>query len=199
MVIGTNSDGLNGKRDSLNKTIEEIAPSVLMIQETKFSSKGRFKAKNYEIFEQIRTQKGGDGFLTAVHEDLSPVLVGDGSSDDVEILVVEAEISEHRIRFINGYGPQEKAPVEDRIKFYARLEEEIVLSMISGCLTCIELDANAKLGPQIIPGDPHARTENGELLLGVIERNNLTICNSSQLSTGIITRRKLPLTGSRKV
>ena len=77
MVIGTNSDGLNGKRDSLNKTIEEIAPSVLMIQETKFSSKGRFKAKNYEIFEQIRTQKGGGGLLTAVHEDLSPVLVGD--------------------------------------------------------------------------------------------------------------------------
>ena len=195
VIIGTNSDGLNQKSDSLHKTIEELMPSVFMIQETKFSRKGKFRANHYEIFEQIRTQKGGGGLLTGVHEDLSPVLVSDGSSDDIEILVVEADVSEHRVRFINGYGPQENANVDDRIKFFARLEEEIVLSKLNGCLTCVELDANAKLGPQVIPGDPHGRTDNGELLLGIIERNNLTVCNSSQLCTGVITRRKTTING----
>ena len=78
--------------------------------------------------------------------------MSDGSTDDIEIMVVEADISEHKIRFINGYGPQENAPVDERIKFFARLEEEIIISQISGCLTCVELDANAKLGPDVIIG-----------------------------------------------
>ena len=72
------------------------------------------------------------------------------------------------------------------------------MSKINGCLTCIELDANAKLGPEIIPGDPHCRTDNGELLLGIIERNNLTICNKSDKCTGLITRRRETVNGSEE-
>ena len=62
-IIGTNLDGLNQKSDSLHKTIEELMLSVFMIHETKFSRKGKFRANHYEIFEQIRTQKGGSGLV----------------------------------------------------------------------------------------------------------------------------------------
>ena len=195
IIIGVNSNGLNGKRDSLIKAVEELRPSAIMIQETKFVRKGTLKLEKFEIFEQIRSGKGGGGLLTGVHTDLSPILISDGSSEDIEILVVEASMSEKRVRLINGYAPQENDPVDDRISFFARLEEEIIMSKLSGCYTCVELDANSKLGPEIIPKDPHSRTDNGELLLGIIERNNLSICNSSEKCSGLITRKKVTING----
>ena len=71
IVIGTNADGLNGKRDSLYNTIEEVKPVAFLIQETKFSRKGTFKLENFEIFEQVRTHKGVGALLTGVQVDLS--------------------------------------------------------------------------------------------------------------------------------
>ena len=165
-----------------------------MVQETKYRRKGLFKAKSYEIFEQIRRGAGGS-LLTGVHKNLNPVLVSDGSEDEIEILVVQGEVSGKNIRFINGYGPQEYAASDDRIKFFARLEEEIILSKLNGCLTCVEMDANAKLGPAWITGDPHSQSPNGELLHAIIVRNNLSVCNALKNCEGVITRRKVTING----
>ena len=52
----------------------------------------------------------------------------------------------------------------------------------------IELDANTKLGSQIITGDHHEISENGKLLLEVAKNNNFIIVNSTKLCEGIITR-----------
>ena len=52
------------------------------------------------------------------------------------------------------------------------------------------MDANAKLGPSYIPGDPHAMTPNGALLAAIIERHNLIVCNASDKCSGTITRRR---------
>ena len=97
--------------------------------------------------------------MTAVHKALNPIMV----SEDVEgeeILVVEATISNTRqkIRFINGYGPQENENEEKRKNFYSRLDFEIKRAKISGTLICIEMDSNAKLGPYLIPDDPHPQS-----------------------------------------
>ena len=133
--------------------------------------------------------------LTGVHKNLNPVLVSDGLEDNIEIIVVQGEVNGKQIRFINGYGPQEYAASDDRIKFFARLEEEIVLSKLNGCMTCVEMDANAKLGSDSIKGDPHPQSQNGELLHAIIVRNNLSLCNNSKDCTGIITRRKQTIKG----
>ena len=53
-VIGINCNGLSGKRDSMTANLELLKPSIFFIQETKFMKKGSFKAKDYEIFENIR-------------------------------------------------------------------------------------------------------------------------------------------------
>ena len=73
-VVGSNADGLSCKKDSLLKNIEKLKPAVFMIQESKFRRKGLFKAKNYEIFEQIRSGAGGS-LLTGIHKNLNSVLV----------------------------------------------------------------------------------------------------------------------------
>ena len=108
-----------------------LKPSAFFVQETKFSRKGQFKLKNYEIFEYIRKSDGGS-ILTGVHNSLKPVIVSDGSDEEHEILVVEGELSEKNCRFINGYAPQEYSKTDKRIKFFARIEEEVVLAKLNG-------------------------------------------------------------------
>ena len=180
MVIGINCNGLSGKRDSLTANLDQLKPSIFFVQETKFMKKGLFKANNYEIFEYIRPT-GGGSILTGVHENLYPVLISDGSEDEIEILVVEGKIQDRNCRFINAYGPQESSEINQRLKFYARLEEEIIKAKMQNTMICLELDANAKLGNEIIENDPHEITPNGELLLGIIVRNNLIVCNGTTL------------------
>ena len=171
-----------------------LKPLAFLVQETKFVKKGLFKVKNFEIFESIRPS-GGGSILTGVHTSLNPIMVSDGCNEDVEILVVEGEIGGKKCRFFNGYGPQESAHIDKRIKFFAHLEEEVIKAKLQGALVCIELDANAKLGHNIIANDPHEKSSNGELFLGVIVRNNLIVGNASPLCNGLITRTRTTVNG----
>ena len=45
----------------------------------------------------------------------------------------------------------------------------------------IEIDANSKLGPDIITGDPHQISDNGKILSQIIEDHNLFLVNGSEL------------------
>ena len=197
IIIGINCNGLSGKRDSFIANLDILKPSVFFIQETKFMKKGLFKYKNCEIFECIR-KTGGGSILTGIDCSLNPILISDGSDDDTEILVVEGEIGDKKCRFINGYGPQECADIDKRIKFFSRLEEEVIKAALSGSMICIELDVNAKLGPNVIKEDPHQKSMNGELLLGVIKRNNLIVCNGTELCNGLLTRTRATVNGEEK-
>ena len=77
VVLGINCNGLSGKRNSLTANLDLLNPSVFFIQETKFMKKGLFKAKDFEIFKNIRST-GGGSILTGVHKQLNPVLISDG-------------------------------------------------------------------------------------------------------------------------
>ena len=46
----------------------------------------------------------------------------------------------------------------------------------------------SKLGPDLIPNDPHQQTKNGLILAGIISRQNLIIGNSLDNTKGLITR-----------
>ena len=69
-----------------------------------------------------------------------------------------------------------------------RLDQEVKSAMLAGTAVCIELDANSKLGPDIVPGDPDVKSRNGKLLEKVIDDNDLVVVNGTQLCTGLITR-----------
>ena len=54
------------------------------------------------------------------------------------------------------------------------------------------MDANSKLGPDFMKGDPHPQSDNGKILAGIIKRNALIVMNSSSKKCkGAITRRRM--------
>ena len=187
-IMGTNANGLKPKMESFYHNINKFKPSICTIQETKHNKVGIFKIPGYQTFEKLRNKKGGGGLLTSVDEDLNPVLVSN-CKDDIEILTVEAKLGDRKIRIINGYGPQEDDDVQDVLGFWQELEEEVIRGKDEGCFILIEMDANAKVGHTIIKGDPHKMSNNGKLLHDIIERRNLVIRNSLDLSSILLTCR----------
>ena len=55
----------------------------------------------------------------------------------------------------------------------------------------IELDCNAKLGKDIIKGDPHDMSGNGKILWDIIQRRSCTVVNSTEKCKGVITRSRM--------
>ena len=61
--------------------------------------------------------------MIGTHKKLESVLVSEGDQD-TEVLVVQSNISNNKIRFMTGYGPQENSDRNKISQFYARLDEE---------------------------------------------------------------------------
>ena len=184
-ILGSNAAGLLNKKESFLRNITVFHPSVYFIQESKVPRKGKVKHSDYVIFERIRKVGTGGGLLTAVHKNLNPVSVGDECEE--EVLVVQADILDKKVRFINAYGPQEDE-LEKSKAFLSKLDEEIKSAKVSGSLICMEMDANSKLGASIIPGDPKPQSKNGRLLMNIVNENGLIVVNGSDLCSGVITR-----------
>ena len=187
-ILGANAAGLFNKKESFLRNISLFNPGVFFIQESKARVKNKIVLNDYITFELLRNNSGGGGLLTAVHKSLNPISIN--CDNEEELLVVEAKLANNKVRFINGYGPQEKAAEDFRKSFYNQLDLEIKKSRLSGSLICIEMDSNAKLGPMIIPGDPKEQTENGKLLEKVVADNDLIVVNSTELCRGVITRHR---------
>ena len=171
-ILGNNANGLKAKIKSLKANIEFFKkPSCVTIQETKLRQGNLIKIEGYKIFEKNRTGFGG-GVLTAIIEELEPVLISDGDEDN-EILVVQAKVGKENIRVINAYAPQEDDDLQNIISFWHTLEKEIISAVDAGCFVLIQMDANAKVGSEVIKGDPNKQSDCEKLLLDVIERQNL--------------------------
>ena len=169
-ILGGNAAGLLNKKNSFLRNLSIFKPAAYLIQETKVNRKNQVLVDDYVIFEHVRKNNVGGGVLTAVHKALNPISVSD-EIDGEEIVVVEATFEDKRLRLINGYGPQETETEENRRNFFSRLDFEIKRAKISGSLICIEMDSNSKLGPLIVPDDPHQQSANGKLLEDVIKEN----------------------------
>ena len=159
-ILGSNAAGLMNKKESFQRNVSLFKPAAYFIQESKVPKKNRIAINDYEIFEHIRNNNAGGGLLTAVHKSLNPISVSEEIEGE-EILVVEATFGKNKVRLINGYGPQENENEEIRKAFYTRLDFAIKRAKISGCLICIEIDSNAKLGTSMISDDPHPLSGNG--------------------------------------
>ena len=95
-------------------------------------------------------------------ENLAPVLIDSPKS---EILVVQTKVGPLNIRIINAYGPQESENKQVISEFWQGLEKQVISAKDNNCCVLVQIDANAKLGKDVIPGDPHDRSANGQLLL----------------------------------
>ena len=186
-MFSTNGAGVvNGKIDSLINEVKATGATIVTVQETHCRRKGRIQMDNMVVFESIRSKKGG-GTICAIHQDLNPKLVEE-YNEPYELIVVEIEGNK---RIITGYGPQENWSEDKRLPFFISLEEEVVKAAVAGKSVIIEMDANSKLGPKYITGDPHKISPNGEILAGIVERQHLVVVNGTRVCKGKITRRRV--------
>ena len=153
------------------------------------NKKGLVKLPGYQLFEKVRESKGGGGLLTCVDEDLNPVLIS-SCKDDTEILTVEANLGNNKIRIINAYGPQEDDDIQDVLGFWQELEGEVIRAKDENCYIIIEMDANAKVGKKVIKEDQHNISSNGKIMLDFVERQGLIISNSMDICKGAVTRER---------
>ena len=107
------------------------------------------------------------------------------------MIVVEFEAANREIRIISGYGPQVNWSPAEREPFFNAPEEEIVKAELAGKSIIIEADFNSKLGREYIPNDPHIQDKNGQLLAGIIQRQNHTVANGLAQCEGTITRKRV--------
>ena len=186
-----NCAGCYNKIQSLVDNVKHIGAGIFTLQETHFKRKGRINDKfsDFEIFESIRKKQKG-GTLIGAHKSLDPILIEE-YSEDFELLVIEVKVGGKEIRIISGYGPQANWPKEERTPFFNALEEEVIKAKSSQKAVLIQMDANSKLGPNIVKGDPHAQSNNGKILAGILERNDLIVINSLEKCKGKITRQRL--------
>ena len=133
--------------------------------------------------------------MLGVHVDLKPMLVKE-YSESFELIVVEVEIGNTRVRVMTGYGPQENWEEAERTPFFEALESEVVRAELESKSVIISMDANSKLGSQYIKGDPHVQTSNGRLLAGILDRHALIVTNGLvQKRVGIIIRERTTSNG----
>ena len=74
---------------------------------------------------------------------------------------------------ILSYGPQEKESENKRTDFYESLSIQIQRAQMEGDMAILVSDFNAKLGSDVIKGDIHSMSKNGQLLWDVIKTFNL--------------------------
>ena len=191
-IIGNNCAGFKGKKNSFENLLKIFSPGIVMLQETKLYKRGTMKFEEFQCFEKVRCDKEGGGLMTLIHKNFNPVIIPtkDQSKMSLNIMIVGAKIRNMEIRFINAYGVQEGAAIEEKVNFYSILEEEITISLASGNMLCIAMDANAKLGRNYISGDIHEISQNGRLLLSLVESFNLLVVNSTEKCHGLVTRMK---------
>ena len=161
----------------------------MTIQETKFTQRRTLSLPGFETFEHVRSEKSGGGLLTAVLLDLNPFLVYDDA--EIELVVVQIEVNGVNIRVFNAYGPQEDDDTIKKDLFWQTVETEIISARQEGCLILLQLDANAKIGAENLPGDPNPTSENGKILLELILRQGMFIGNLDPKCTGTITRERV--------
>ena len=151
--------------------------------------KGRLKIEGFETFESFRKKEGG-GSIIGAHKCLKPILIQE-YSEEFELIVIEINVQGKQICVMSGYGPQETWSLEKIMPFFGALEEEISKAELAGRSVMVCFDANSKMGPEYIPGDPHVMSENGKIIEGIIERHALTVANGvTGKSKGVITRER---------
>ena len=172
--MGTNSAGLTSKKESFFNLVNSLNPSIITIQETKHTKIRNLNLPGYQNFERLRNGKSGGGILTCIIEDLDPVLIH-VANDDIELMTVEVKVGTEKIRVINGYGPQESEDSIAIINYWQEFESEVIKANDLNINVIIQMDANAKLGSDIIKGCPHKMSNNGKLLYDIIERQDLIV------------------------
>ena len=90
-IFLTNAAGLFSKLERITNKLKYFDAGIFTIQESHFTTKGKLKLDDFDIFESIRNKVGG-GSMIGIHSSLNGKLVSE-YSDEFELLVVQATIA----------------------------------------------------------------------------------------------------------
>ena len=201
-IYANNCDKLGNKLETFNKVLNDLTPSVFILEETKRKLADPplkvSNLNNYQVFELRREKektdggKGleGGGIAIGVLHQLNPVLTRQGD-DEAECLSVEFSIDKQKFLCVAGYGPQMGDTRETKEKFWRYMDEEVKSANKEGKSIIIQMDTNSWVGPSIIPSDPNQQNSNGRLMKTFLEENPaLSVANSLPSCEGTITRER---------
>ena len=178
-----NVNGLKLKQSSLKEIIENLAPKVIALCETKLPSDSVIKnmLPDYDI-NHSPTKVGQSGIVIAVKKQTFNSVLDVTKSSHKNIVVTRIGLDSIAIRVILGYAPQETDYADIREQFFTELEIEINESKICGDIPIILGDMNAKIVMEEI--EIKSVTPNGKLLLDLISDQNLNVLNFNKLCKG---------------
>ena len=197
--MGVNSAGIRSKLPSLNNVLKSLNPSIFFIEETKLKQQGKLNIeKPFVIYELNRKEKNGGGIAIGVKEQLKPIWISEGN-DDLEILVVEVDISNIRVRCVGGYGPQENDVIQKKKAFWDRLSNEVHDATENEAGFLLQMDGNLWVGKEVVKDDPNSCNQNGKLFKDFLKKHpHLHVVNSLELCEGVITRRRITVKKEEK-
>ena len=88
---------------------------------------------------------------------------------------MQAHLGNLNIRIFNGYGHQEGSNKDNILHVWHEIEKQTIIAKDEGCGVLLEVDANTKLGCNIIENDPNPISSNGQILFDMIIRQDLMI------------------------
>ena len=134
------------------------------------------KAKSFPV---VRDRNTVGGLCVCIRHGLfQSVMTDSGNKAEFITVRLNGNTSNDHIRIILAYSPQEN-DIQGVTDFYQNLSVQIVI---------LVGDFNAKLGSEIITGDPHPMSSSGKLLYEFYTKYNLHLLNSSDVCTGVLTR-----------
>ena len=179
-----NINGFRSNVDSLNDIVKKLNPSIIALCETKIDSSNIILKRLSKSFNVItrQTKEGQSGLMIAVRKDSFASMLGVASTVNKNIMVARLNSDGYNIRVILVYAPQETERIDAREEFFTELEIEVAKCMVDDDHPIIVGDFNARL--EFLNNTVVSKSENGGLLLNIIEENKLSVLNFSDKCTG---------------
>jgi len=106
--------------------------------------------------------------------------------------VTEIAVQNFKVRCVTAYGPQSMEKTEKKVKFWAKLGQEVEDAMLTNRGFILQMDSNSHLGDSIIKGDPCKLDQNGVHFLNFLQKYpHLQLVNSMPITEGLITRKRV--------
>ena len=185
-IFLNNINGFTSKKTSLINIIDQIAPNILCLVETKVIKDKVYEVPNYDNIVKRNIKKGKGGMMVAVRNGTSNSVKDTTTSSNENILSVEVKLHETALRIILCYGPQEDENSDIKQEFYEDVSIEIENATMNNMIPIVLGDLNAKL--KYIDSKTVADSGNGEILHEVIEKYGLCVCNFHSKAEGYYTR-----------
>ena len=179
-ILLTNMRGFKSKKESLERILSEVKPSVVVINETLMKGNAKIDLPPYSVWSKNRGEKGGGGIATAVAPKYKDTTVGAGEGEDEdEYIITRMESFKPALNIINCYGEQRSTKIEEIEKKWSRLSKEMETIRARGEFCLLAGDLNKLVGNDDlgVPGNHQEISAGGRLLRNLLQTGNWTLVN----------------------